>query len=102
MRLQPVNDKLVVKVLTDKTQEQKTTSGIILVDNPGEKCVEAEVVAVSEGMYTTTGATVPPICSVGDTVIYDEQAQSPKDFTFEGEDYVIMSQNEILTIIKDK
>ena len=52
-------------------------------------------------MYTTTGATVPPICEVGDTIIYDEQAQSPKDFKFEGEDYVIMSQNEILTIIKD-
>ena len=52
-------------------------------------------------MYTTTGATVPPICSVGDTIIYDEMAQSPKDFKFENEDYVILSQNEILTIIKD-
>ena len=100
MRLQPVNDKLVVKVKKDK-QDDKTASGIILPDSVGEKCVEAEVVAVSEGMYTTTGATVPPICSVGDTVIYDEQAQSPKDFKFEGDDYVIMSQNEILTIIKD-
>ena len=100
MRLQPVNDKLVVKVLTDKTEEQKTSSGIILVDSPGEKCIEAEVVAVSEGMYTTTGATVPPICSVGDTIIYDDMAQSPKDYKFEGEDYVIMSQNEILSIIR--
>ena len=34
-------------------------------------------------------------------VIYDDMAQSPKDYKFEGEDYVIMSQNEILTIIKD-
>ena len=100
MRLQPVNDKLVVKV-KDKKQDERTSSGIILPDSVGEKCIEAEVIAVSEGMYTTTGNTVPPICKVGDTVIYDEQAQSPKDFTFEGEDYVIMSQNEILTIIKD-
>ena len=100
MRLQPVNDKLVVKV-KDKKQDERTSSGIILPDSVGEKWIEAEVIAVSEGMYTTTGNTVPPICKVGDTVIYDEQAQSPKDFTFEGEDYVIMSQNEILTIIKD-
>ena len=100
MRLQPVNDKLVVKV-KEKKSDEKTVSGIILPDSVGEKCIEAEVIAVSEGMYTTTGATVPPICSVGDTVIYDEQAQSPKDFKFEGDDYVIMSQNEILTIIKD-
>ena len=101
MKLQPVNDKLVVKVIHNKDKEQKTTSGIILVDKPGEKCIEAEVIAVSLGMYTTTGATVPPICEVGDTIIYDDMAQSPKDFKFEGEDYVIMSQNEILTIIKD-
>ena len=100
MRLQPVNDKLVVKVNKNKNDE-KTASGIILPDSVGEKCIEAEVVAVSEGMYTTTGATVPPICSVGDTIIYDELAQSPKDFKFEGENYVILSQNEILTIIKD-
>ena len=101
MKLQPVNDKLVVKVIHNKDKEQKTTSGIILVDKPGEKCIEAEVIAVSEGMYTTTGATVPPICKVGDVIVYDELAQSPKEYSFEGEDYVIMSQNEILTIIKD-
>ena len=100
MRLTPVNDKIVVKPKPKKSDE-KTASGIILPDSVGEKCIEAEVVAVSEGMYTTTGATVPPICSVGDTIIYDDMAQSPKDYKFEGEDYVIMSQNEILTIIKD-
>ena len=100
MKLQPVNDKLVVKVIKDKEREQKTTSGIILVDKPGEKCIEAGVVAVSEGMYTTTGATVPPICKVGDRIVYDELAQSPKEYSFEGEDYVILSQNEILTIIR--
>ena len=100
MRLQPVNDKLVVKVKKNK-QDEKTVSGIILPDSVGEKCIEAEVIAVSEGMYTTTGNTVPPICKVGDTIIYDDMAQSPKDFKFEGENYVILSQNEILTIIKD-
>ena len=100
MRLQPVNDKLIVKV-KEKKNDERTSSGIILPDSVGEKCIEAEVVAVSEGMYTTTGATVPPICSVGDTIIYDELAQSPKDFKFEGEEYVILSQNEILTIIRD-
>ena len=102
MKLQPVNVKLVVKVIKDKEREQKTTSGIILVDKPGEKCIEAEVVAVSEGMYTTTGATVPPICKVGDRIVYDELAQSPKEYKCDGEDLVILSQNEILSIIRDK
>ena len=99
MRLQPVNDKLVVKV-KEKKSDEKTVSGIILPDSVGEKCIEAEVIAVSLGMYTTTGAQVPPICAVGDTIIYDDMAQSPKDYKFEGEDYVILSQNEILSIIR--
>ena len=99
MRLQPVNDKLVVKV--NKKKDERTSSGIILPDSVGEGMIEAEVVAVSEGMYTTTGATVPPICSVGDNIIYDEMAQSPKEYKYDGEDYVILSQNEILSIIKD-
>ena len=100
MEIQPVNDKLVVKV-KEKQNDEKTASGIILPDSVGEKCIEAEVVAVSEGMYTTTGATVPPICSVGDTIIYDDMAQSPKDYKLDGEELVILSQNEILSIIKD-
>ena len=99
MKLQPVNDKLVVKV-NNKKSDETTTSGIILPDSVGEKMFEAEVVAVSEGMYTTTGAQVPPICAVGDTIIYDDMAQSPKEYKFEGEEYVIMSQNEILSILK--
>ena len=99
MELQPVNDKLVVKV-KEKKSDEKTVSGIILPDSVGEKIIEAEVLAVSEGMYTTTGAQVPPICAVGDTIIYDDMAQSPKDYKFDGEEYVILSQNEVLSIIR--
>ena len=101
MRLKPVNDKIVVKV-NDKNREQETVSGIILPDSVGEKMTEAEVVAVGEGMYTTTGAVVPPIVEVGDTILYDDMAQSPKEYKVDGEEYVIISQNEILSILKEK
>ena len=100
MRLKPVNDKIVVKV-TKKKDDERTASGIILPDSVGEGMFEAEVVAVGEGMYTTTGAVVPPIVDVGDTIIYDDMAQSPKDYKIDGEEYVILSQNEILSVIKD-
>ena len=101
MKLQPVNDKLVVKV-KDKKDDERTSSGIILPDSVGDKMNEAEVVAVSEGMYTTTGAVVPPIVEVGDTILYDDMAQSPKEYKVDGEEYVIISQNEILSILKEK
>ena len=101
MRLKPVNDKIVVKPKSKK-DEEVTDSGIILPDTVDQgKLLEGEVVAVGEGMYSASGTIIPVICSVGDTIIYDDMAQSPKDYKFEGEEYVIMSQNEILTIIKD-
>ena len=101
MRLKPVNDKIVVKV-NDKNREQETVSGIILPDSVGEKMTEAEVVAVGEGMYTTTGAVVPQIVEVWYTILYDDMAQSPKEYKVDGEEYVIISQNEILSILKEK
>ena len=102
MKLVPVNDKIVVKQIEEEG-EQVTESGIYLPDTPGASggLFTGEVVAVGEGMYSATGTLIPVVCKVGDTIIYDEMAQSPKDFKFEGEEYVIMSQNEILTIIKD-
>ncbi len=101
MRLKPVNDKIVVKVEAKKDDE-RTSSGIILPDAVGEKMFHAEVVAVGEGMYTTTGAIVPPIVEVGDRILYDDMAQSPKEYKIDGEEYVILSQNEILSVVKDK
>ena len=102
MRLTPVNDKIVVKPKPKKSDE-KTASGIILPESQmGEGMIEAEVVSIGNGMYTTTGAIVPPIVEVGDSILYDELAQSPKEYKCDGEDLVILSQNEILSIIRDK
>ena len=99
MELIPVNDKIVVKK-QDKKDEGRTASGIILPDSVGDKMFEAEVIAVSEGMYTQTGTKIPPIVEVGDTILYEEMAQSTKDYKLNGEDVIIMSQNEILSIIR--
>ena len=96
MKLKPVNDKIVVKPKEDK-EDYKTESGIILPDTVDQgKLLEGEVVAVGKGMYSANGTLIPVVVNVGETILYNKHAQ-----THEYGDYVIMSINEVLSIVKD-
>ena len=97
MKLKPVNDKIVVKP-NQKKDEEVTESGILLPDTVDSgKLLEGEVVAVGEGMYSANGTLIPVVCSVGDTILYNKHAQLHEY----DDDLVIMSVNEVLSIVKD-
>ena len=97
MRLKPVNDKIVVKP-NEKNKEETTESGIILPDTVDQgKLLEGKVVAASEGMYSATGTVIPLVVSEGDTVLYNKHAQLHEY----DDDLVIMSVNEVLSIVTD-
>ena len=96
MKLKPVNDKIVVKPKTKK-DEEVTEGGILLPDTVDQgKLMEGEVVAVGKGMYSASGTIIPVVVNVGETILYNKHAQ-----THEYDDYVIMSVNEVLSIVKD-
>ena len=96
-KLKPINDKIVVKP-NKKNEEEKTESGIILPDTVDQgKLLEGEVVAVGKGMYSANGTLIPVICSPGDTILYNKHAQLHEY----GDDLVIMSVNEVLSILED-
>jgi len=95
MKLKPVNDKIVVK--PNSKEEEVTESGILLPDTVDSgKLMEGEVVAVGKGMYSASGTIIPVVVNVGETILYNKHAQ-----THEYGDYVIMSVNEVLSIVKD-
>jgi len=96
MKLKPVNDKIVVKP-NQKKDEEVTESGILLPDTVDSgKLMEGEVVSVGKGMYSANGTLIPVVVDVGETVLYNKHAQ-----VHEYDDYVIMSVNEVLSIIED-
>ena len=96
MKLKPVNDKIVVKP-NKKNEEDVTDSGIILPDTVDSgKLLDGEVVAVGKGMYSASGTLIPVVVNVGDTILYNKHAQ-----VHEYDDYVIMSVNEVLSILED-
>ena len=101
MRLKPVNDKIVVKQKEDK-QDHITEGGIILPDTVQDGgLVEGTVVAASDGMYSATGTIIPIVVSKGDTILYNKNAQRA-EHKIDGNEYILMSVNEVMSIVRDK
>ena len=99
MKLIPVNDKIVVKPLTKG--EEVTEGGILLPDTVDQgKLKEGEVVAVGEGMFSANAVRIPVVCDVGDKILYSKHAQVHEWTCPHGDEYHIMSVNEILTIMR--
>ena len=95
-----VNDKIVVKPIENK--EEMTSGGIILPDTVQDGAlVEGEVVAVGDGMYSASGTLIPVICDVGDTILYNKNAMKA-EHKIDGETYILMSVNEVMSIVRDK
>ena len=101
MRLKPVNDKIVVKP-SEKNKEEKTASGIILPDTvQNGALIEGKVVSASDGMYSATGTIIPLVVSKGDTILYNKNALK-SEHTIDGEEYILMSVNEVMSIVREK
>ena len=100
MRLKPVNDKIVVKPKENK--EEKTVGGIILPDTVQDGAlIEGKVVATGDGMYSASGTLIPVVVDVGDTILYNKNAMKA-EHTIDGETYILMSVNEIMSIVREK
>ena len=96
MKLKPVNDKIVVK--TNSQKEEVTEGGILLPDTVDQgKLMEGEVMAVGNGMYSASGTLIPVVVDVGDKILYNKHAQLHEY----DDDLVIMSVNEVLSIVED-
>ena len=68
MKLVPLYDRVIVKPL----EEEKKSSGGILLGSAAEKSSRGKVIAVGKGRVLENGSTSPLSVKVGDTVIYNE------------------------------
>ena len=101
MKLQPVHDKIVVRPIENK-KDEVTASGIILPDTVQDgTLVEGKVVAIGEGMYSASGTLIPVVVDVGDTILYNKNAMKA-EHTIDGETYILMSVNEVMSIVRGK
>jgi chaperonin GroES len=96
MELKPLGDRIVVKPLEAET---KTKGGIVLPDTAKEKPQEGKVVAIGKGKVLENGTTQAPEVKVGDKVLYGKYSGN-EITTKEGEELLIMREEDILAIIK--
>ena len=95
MKLTPLGDKIIVKRLEAET---KTKGGIVLPDTAKEKPKRGKVLAVGPGKTLDSGEVVKPSVSVGNEVFFSSYAGT--EITIEGEEVLIMGQDDILAILK--
>jgi len=96
MEIKPLGDRVVIKPLE---AENKTKGGIVIPDTAKEKPQEGKVVAVGKGKVLDSGTVQPPEVKVGDKVLYGKYTGN-EITTKEGEELLIMREEDILAIIK--
>jgi len=96
--IQPLGDRVLIKALE---AEEKTKSGIVIPDTAKEKPQEGEVIAVGKGKMADDGKIVPLEVKKGDRVLYGKYSGTEVT-TKEGDEYLIMKEDDILAIISKK
>ncbi len=97
MKIRPLQDRVIVKRLEE---EEKTKGGIIIPDTAKEKPQEGKVLAVGKGKITEDGKVVPLDVKVGDRILFGKYAGT--EIKVEGEEHLIMREEDILGIIEGK
>ena len=77
--------------------EDKSAGGIILPDTAQEKPQQGLVVAAGAGKVSDSGSLIDMTVKVGDKVLYGKYSGS--EVTFDGSDYVIMRESDILAVL---
>ena len=95
LKLKPLGSRVVVKALD---REEVTKSGILIPDTAKEKPMEGRVLAVGPGGLDKNGNKVAMTLKEGDRVLY--QKYSGTEFKLEGEELLVISQDDVLALIE--
>jgi chaperonin GroES len=95
--LKPTNDRILVKPIDEGEQ---TYGSIVIPDMGKEKPEMGEVLAVGPGRLSEHGQLITVrSCKVGDIVLVPKIGTLRIDF--EGEEYYIAQDREILAVVKE-
>jgi chaperonin GroES len=95
MKLKPLHDRILVERVEEA---EKTKGGIIIPDSAKEKPAEGKVVAVGAGKSGDDGKVTPLQVKKGDRILFGKY--SGTEVKIEGDDYLIMREDDVLGIIE--
>ena len=94
LKLKPLADRVVVEAAP---AEEMSSGGIILPYTAQEKPQQGTVVAVGPGKVSESGKEVAMSVKKGDKILYGKY--SGTEFAFEGTEYLIMRESDILATL---
>lgn len=97
MNAKPLGNRVVVRRIEDDAE--KTSSGLYIPDSAKEKPQMGEIVAAGPGTRKDDGDLLPMDVKAGDKVMFGKYAGN--DITVDGEELMIMREDEILGVLDD-
>ena len=95
MKIRPLQDRVIVKRIEE---EETSKGGIIIPDTAKEKPQEGKIIAVGKGKVNEDGKVTPLEVKVNDRVLFGKY--SGTEINIEGEEHLIMREDDILGIIE--
>jgi len=97
MSVRPLHDRIIVQRIEEGEQK---VGGIIIPDSAKEKPQQGKVKAVGAGKVKDDGKRIPLDVKEGDTILFGKY--SGQEIKIEGEEFLIMREDEVLAILDKK
>jgi len=97
MKIRPLQDRVIVQRVQE---EEKTKGGIIIPDTAKEKPQEGKIVAVGKGKVNDDGKLIALDVKIGDRILFGKY--SGTEIKLDGEDVLIMREDDILGVLEGK
>ena len=94
MKIRPLHDRVIVKRVEE---EQVSRGGIIIPDTAKEKPMKGKVVAAGPGRRLDSGELRALTVKEGDIILFSKYGGT--DVKIDGEDHLILREDDILGII---
>ena len=95
MKVRPLHDRIILQRIEEGEQR---VGGIIIPDTAKEKPQQGKVVAAGKGKAKDDGKVLPLDVKAGDTILFGKY--SGQDIKIDGEEYLIMREDEVLAVLE--
>ena len=97
VKVRPLHDRIIVERIEEGEQQG---GGIIIPDTAKEKPQQGKIIAAGNGKVKDDGSVTPLDVKAGDTVLFGKY--SGQEIKLDGEELLIMREDEILGVIEGK
>ena len=97
MKVRPLHDRIIVSRIEEGEQK---IGGINVPDSAKEKPQQGKVIAVGLGKVKEDNSRQPLDVKEGDTILFGKY--SGQEIKVDGEDYLIMREDEVLAVLASK